>query len=59
MENEKSRIEQAAFFHEWANHWEQTCYPPEVRVRLTALVPEFGVAEGELSTTMLTVGFNL
>lgn len=38
---------QAAFFDGRADAWEETCYPPPVRERLEALIPEFGVRPGE------------
>lgn len=36
-----------SFFDRRAKHWEETYYPPPVRVRLCALIQEFGLAEGE------------
>lgn len=41
------------FFEARAQTWEETCYPPDVRGRLEALLPEFGVSPGE---TVLDVG---
>ncbi len=41
------------FFEARARTWEETCYPPKVRGRLEALLPEFGVSPGE---TVLDVG---
>jgi ubiquinone/menaquinone biosynthesis C-methylase UbiE len=35
------------FFDERAPYWEATCYPPQVRARLTELVPSFGLAPGD------------
>ncbi len=46
-------VEKVGFFEARARTWEETCYPPEVRARLEALVPEFGVCAGE---TVLDVG---
>ncbi len=42
-----------AFFDERAATWEETCYPPETRVRLRRLVPHFGVLPG---TAVLDLG---
>ncbi|MEJ5365093.1 MAG: methyltransferase domain-containing protein [Desulfosoma sp.] len=41
------------FFEARAPSWEKTCYPPDVRVRLEELLPEFQVSRGE---TVLDVG---
>jgi ubiquinone/menaquinone biosynthesis C-methylase UbiE len=38
---------QISFFDERADKWEENCYPPQVRVRLRDLIPEFGVKRGE------------
>lgn len=35
------------FFELRAASWEQTCYPPEVRARLEALLPQFDIGPGE------------
>ena len=35
------------FFDERAQKWEENCYPPEVRFRLTSLFQEFDVQTGE------------
>lgn len=43
----------AAFFDERAGTWEERCYPPEARERLSRLVPLFGVQKGD---TMLDMG---
>lgn len=43
----------AAFFDERAGAWEERCYPPEARDRLSRLVPLFGVQKGD---TMLDIG---
>ena len=43
----------AAFFDERASTWEERCYPPEARDRLSQLVPLFGVKKGD---TMLDMG---
>jgi len=37
----------AGFFDTRAGVWEETCYPPPVRARLSALIHEFGVMPGE------------
>uniref|UniRef100_A0A832A479 Methyltransferase domain-containing protein n=1 Tax=Desulfacinum infernum TaxID=35837 RepID=A0A832A479_9BACT len=41
------------FFEVRAPSWEKTCYPPDVRERLEALLPAFEVSRGE---TVLDVG---
>ncbi|ROQ93198.1 class I SAM-dependent methyltransferase [Desulfosoma caldarium] len=37
----------AEFFEARAARWEETCYPPEVRARLEAFLPHFGIGLGE------------
>ena len=43
----------SSFFDSRAKDWEKNCYPPEVRVRLDALIPEFRVESG---ATVLDIG---
>jgi ubiquinone/menaquinone biosynthesis C-methylase UbiE len=35
------------FFDRRASQWEATCYPPQVRSRLEALIPSFGLKGGD------------
>ena len=44
----------AAFFDERANTWEERCYPPEARDRLSRLVPLFGVKKDDAMLDMGT-----
>ena len=43
-----STASQSEFFDSRAHTWEENCYPPPVRERLAALIPEFGVRPGVL-----------
>lgn len=53
MAGEGGMAERVDFFEARASVWEETCYPPDVRARLEALLPEFEVCCGE---TVLDVG---
>lgn len=52
--HEGERDPRSRFFDERASTWEERCYPPEARQRLSALVPRFGVERGDCVLDMGT-----